>query len=477
MATVSPPRPPAPTPPPGPGSPGTPGSGATPGRGHALGQGTRRALALGALALVVLILAVIAFSGGGGGTYHLEMANAGQLVKGDQVQVGGVPVGSITNIELTHDFTARVTIHVEPSLTPLHLGTTAEIRVPSLTTVANRYIALSPGPNNRPALPDGATLPASATREVVDLDQLFNTLNPPTREGLKNVIRGSAEQYVGASSELGKATELFAPSFAAIDHVFSQLNRDQPVFTSFLVETAKALTTLAAHRESLADLVEHADQTFQVTASQQANLAAGLRQLPVTLREGNHTFAELPSTLTALTDLIHAQQPNTQALTTLFRRLDPLVSTATPVVTEFGQAISRPGPNNDLTDVFDALPALAHVLSTASPNGVRALRESVPLTSLFGPYAPDLANTFRTFGQTAAYYDANGHYARVSPVLPSFSLGSDGTLTPTSAQQALQGLLTGQLRRCPGSATQPSADGSAPFTNNNTIGCDPTETP
>jgi phospholipid/cholesterol/gamma-HCH transport system substrate-binding protein len=406
------------------------------------------------------------------------MKEAGQLVRGDQVQVGGVPVGSVTDIALTPDFKARVTIHVDSSLAPLHAGTIAEIRVPSLTGVANRFVALTPGPNNHPALAPGATLPASKTREVVDLDQLFNTLNPKTRTGLKEVIQGSAEQYAGAGPELGKATEYFAPSFAAIDHFFTELTRDQSTFTSFLVESAKALTTLAAHKESLSGLVEHGDQTFQAIGSRQSSLAQALRRLPLVLNEGNRTFTELPPTLSALTDLVNAQRPNTQALTTLFARLRPLVTTATPVVTNFSRAISRPGTNNDLTEAFAALPALAKELTTASPNGVRALQESVPMTASFGPYAPELQGAARDFGQSTAYYDANGHYARISPVTPSFTLGANNNLTPASSpQQVLQALQTGQLRRCPGAATQPSADGSAPFTDSGRLGCDPTQTP
>jgi phospholipid/cholesterol/gamma-HCH transport system substrate-binding protein len=389
-----------------------------------------------------------------------------------------VPVGSVTDIALTPDFKARVTIHVDSSLAPLHAGTIAEIRVPSLTGVANRFVALTPGPNNHPALAPGATLPASKTREVVDLDQLFNTLNPKTRTGLKEVIQGSAEQYAGAGPELGKATEYFAPSFAAIDHFFTELTRDQSTFTSFLVESAKALTTLAAHKESLSGLVEHGDQTFQAIGSRQSSLAQALRRLPLVLNEGNRTFTELPPTLSALTDLVNAQRPNTQALTTLFARLRPLVTTATPVVTNFSRAISRPGTNNDLTEAFAALPALAKELTTASPNGVRALQESVPMTASFGPYAPELQGAARDFGQSTAYYDANGHYARISPVTPSFTLGANNNLTPASSpQQVLQALQTGQLRRCPGAATQPSADGSAPFTDSGRLGCDPTQTP
>ena len=190
MATTSPPSPPAAPQPPGPA-----GGAATPAR--ASRGGATRWIAVGALGVVVLIAAYLVFGSGGGATYKLEMGDASQLVRGDQVQVGGVPVGSVTEIELTPNFKALVTINVESSLTPLHQGTTAEVRVPSLSSVANRYIALSPGPNSNPALADNATLPASSTKEVTDLDQLFNALNPRTLKGLQQFIQGNAAQYVG----------------------------------------------------------------------------------------------------------------------------------------------------------------------------------------------------------------------------------------------------------------------------------------
>ena len=118
-----------------------------------------RFIAFGALAAVVVIVLLLVFAGKKSATYQLIFPEAGQLVRGDQVQVGGVPVGSIKDITLLHNYNVRITINVESSLAPLHQGTTAEIRVPSLSSVANRYIALSPGPNNRPSLPSGSTLP------------------------------------------------------------------------------------------------------------------------------------------------------------------------------------------------------------------------------------------------------------------------------------------------------------------------------
>jgi phospholipid/cholesterol/gamma-HCH transport system substrate-binding protein len=436
-----------------------------------------RPIAVGALALVVLIVAFIVFSGGGSSTYKLEFAEGNQLVRGDQVQVGGVPVGSVTEIELTHDFKALVTITVNSSLAPLHAGTVAQVRVPSLSSVANRYIALSPGPNNAPALAAGTRLPASATRNVTDLDQLFNTLNPKTRKGLQQFIQGTAEQYVGQGKSLQGATEYFAPSLSATDHFFAELVRDQSTFTKFLVETAKAVTTIGARKEDLSNLVENANTTFTAIGSQQTNLAQALKQLPVTLRQGNRTFADLPSTFTALKKLVDASKPTVQPLSKLFSKLQPLLTTATPVVKSFALSFNRPGPNNDLTDYVRALPQLAQALTTATPVNVQSLKESVPITAFFGPYSPDLQGTLREFGQTDAYYDANGHYARVGAVFPDFSLGAKNTLKPASVSEALAPLKSGQLRKCPGAATQPAADGSSPFIDSELLTCDPTQHP
>jgi len=434
-------------------------------------------LAVSALALVVLVVAYLLFAGGGGATYKILFAEADQLVKGDQVQVGGVPVGSIENITLTSDFKALITVHVDSTLTPLHDGTTAAVRVPSLTSIANRYIALTPGPNNEPALAAGATLPTTATHGVVDLDQLFNTFNPQTRKGLQEFLQGSAEQYVGAGKDFSLAVRYFGPSLSSASHLFSELDREQGTLTSFLVESAKAVTTIGARSEQLTDLIGNTDTTFQAVGSRQASLARALHQLPLALHAGNRTFAELPAALGALTDLVNVSKPDQKRLPLFFSRLRSLVEPATPVVRNFGLAFSRPGPDNDFTDAIRALPALAQALSTSSPSGVTAEQESVPITAPFGPYSPDIEGFIRDFGEAAGYYDANGHYARAAPVFDDFALGANNTLTPVTPQQGLAGLKTGQLRRCPGAATQPAADGSSPFLDNALLGCDPSEVP
>lgn len=465
MATAVPPRPPAartPLPPP-----------QRPAR-----TSTLRLLAAGALLLVALIVLALALGGGGGATYYLSFADAGQLVRGDQVQVGGVPVGSIEDIQLQRDYRVRIKIHMGSSLVPLHAGTSAEIRVPSLSSVANRYIALSPGPNNARALPSGSTLPPGTTHEVVDLDQLFNALTPKTRKGIQQLFQGSAETYVGSAPQLQVDARYFPPALASIDHVLAELGREGPVFQSFLVETARATTVIAGRSRQLTELISHGDTAFAAIGSQQASLAAGLRQLPVTLHEGNRTFAELPATLADLRKLIDVSKTDTTTLPTFFSHLRAMLPAVTPELSDFSQALSKPGTANDLTDAALALPELAKTLATASPDNVRALEESLPVTAFFGPYSPDLQGFLRTFGQASAYYDANGHYARVASVFPDFLYNPEANnLKPAEPAQVLGGLKTGQLRRCPGAGTQPAPDGSSPFTDNGQLGCDPTQTP
>ena len=141
-----------------------------------------RAAAVTALALAVaLAVWLLLFKGGGGAEYTLIFQNAGQLVKDDDVQVGGRRIGSVKEITLTDDNQAKVRVVVEEPFAPLREGTRAVIRATSLSGIANRYVQLTPGPNNAKELPDNALLATDKTTPIVDLDQLFNTLDPKAR--------------------------------------------------------------------------------------------------------------------------------------------------------------------------------------------------------------------------------------------------------------------------------------------------------
>jgi phospholipid/cholesterol/gamma-HCH transport system substrate-binding protein len=95
------------------------------------------------------------------------------------------------------------------------------------------------------------------------------------------------------------------------------------------------------------------------------------------------------------------------------------------------------------------------------------------------PYIPELVGWFRDFGQGASNYDANGHYARIQPIFNAFNFNDNpagGVLSAVLPSQRFNGLQTNVIKRCPGAASQPAADGSAPYTDRGNLGpddCDP----
>src|ERR1700733_12957004 len=125
----------------------------------------RRIVPSAVLVAAVAVIVILLFSGGSSYSLRLNFQDASQLVSGNQVKVGGVPIGTVSDIELTPYGQAQITIRMSSSqFDPLHQGTTGQVRISSLSSVANRFIAISPGPNNAPPLPDNAVIPSSDTQ-------------------------------------------------------------------------------------------------------------------------------------------------------------------------------------------------------------------------------------------------------------------------------------------------------------------------
>jgi phospholipid/cholesterol/gamma-HCH transport system substrate-binding protein len=438
-----------------------------------------RGVALVALVAAVVVVGYVLLRNGDTHEYHVIFENAGQLVKGDQVQVGGRAIGTVKGIELTNDNQADVKISVDSAFAPLRDGTTALIRQTSLSGVANRYVTLTMAPSNAKRLDDGARIGAEKTTTPVDLDQLFDTLDKPTREALRKVLQGSATQYAGKGDLANQAAEYFNPALSTTRNLVNQLTTDQDALSAFLANGAKVTQALASRSDDITSLVSNANSTAKAIGDERVALSSDLRQLPVTLRKANTTFVNLRSTLDDLDVLVDASKPATKDLAPLFRALRPLIRDARPTIADLRTLINSPGANNDLTDLLNQAPALDAAATPAFKDGTEALRKSLPDLNFIRPYTPELVGFLRDFGQGAANYDANGHYARIEPMFTPYSFTDNpagGLLTPNSALSRVTGTSTRNTTRCPGAASQPAADGSAPWRDTSgDLDCDPSE--
>ena len=429
------------------------------------------------VALAVLTAGALLFSSGGSYRLTLQLDNASQLVKGNQVKVGGVPVGSVSKLELAPDSRAEVEISIEdPGLEPLHRGTTAEVRSTSLAGVANRYVALTPGPVSEPEIESGGEIPADDTTSEVDLDQLLNTLDSETQRDLKTLVRGGADALDGRGRRLGRAVEVLNPALAQVSALERELLRDQGRFARFLAESADVVSAVASREPQLVRLVSSGRATLDELATRDAELDSLLRRLPGTLRTTNTTLVNMRAALGDVRPTVRLARPVAAPLAGTLRLLRPLAQDARPVVAQLRRTVDRPG-RRDLIGVLRSLPALERAAVPALGSTTATVTDLLPIVTELRPYAPDvvggLMNGFG--GTTGGYYDANGHYARISFQSNAYSLEGTGSLLPVpAATPGLTGYRLGVVGRCPGAATQPAPDRSNPWV---VPGCDQGDSP
>jgi phospholipid/cholesterol/gamma-HCH transport system substrate-binding protein len=443
-----------------------------------------RWVALGGLLLAIGVVAYIATRSS---SYHyrFDFTDAGQLVSGDLVRIGGTPAGTVDSISLTPNGLAQVGVSVDSKYGPLRDGTTAVIRSPGLTNVASRYIDISPAPTFKPALPSGGVIPASRTSGIVDIDSVFNALDANTREGLRRIVRGFAQWYQGKSGQANLTAHYFPPALRAYSALFNQINADTPVLDQFINQTSTALGAIDQRSTQLTDLISQSRVTAQALSSDNRSLTQALDDLPSALNRGSATFARLRTrTLPALQHLVNATQPVITPLSGFLPRLNPVLEEAVPTFSLLRQMFDQPGPNNDLYDALVQLPKLASKVSSGFPHAIKALGQSTPIFEFARPYIPDLVAWVVNWDGIFAPYDANGHYARTVPVLAAFNFADDaqgGTLTqvPPNLRGSGGALKTGFLHRCPGAAIAPTPDHSTPFLDTGALSnphCSPSET-
>jgi phospholipid/cholesterol/gamma-HCH transport system substrate-binding protein len=454
-----------------------------------------RIAAVLAITAAVVVVAVLLFGGGGGGyTAKVRFINAGQLVKGNLVQVGGTPAGTVKNIDITPDGQAVVTISVDDRYAPLKRGTQATIRQASLSGIANRYVDLGLPPTPRDGrrlatIEDGGEIGINDTTTAVDLDQLFNVFDKPTRQAVKDLFVNGHIAYTGKTDQQRLAFKYLNPSLSTSSRLFNEINKDTPTLERFIVDSSELVTALASRRDDLAALIGNLNGTFRALGNERVALAEAIHALPDFMRQANTTFVDLRFALDEVDPLVTASKPVAKELQPFLRELRPFARDARPTIRDLNQIALRKGPDNDLYDLVRTFPPLASIaLDTKNrtydagggakdvgstrgsfPESTQALKDSAPIIAGGRPYTPDLFGWFDDFSNTGGY-DALGGFSRVQTIFNSFDAASllnpAPALIPLDQRKELFSASTriGQYKRCPGASEEPNPDGSNVFT-------------
>jgi phospholipid/cholesterol/gamma-HCH transport system substrate-binding protein len=379
-----------------------------------------------------------------------------------------VPIGSVEGIEITDDGRARIKMSIDGDHAPLRQGTQATIRQFSQSGIANRYVDLRMPPNGSGELADGGEIAVDRTKTAVDLDQLFNTLDPKTRRALQDFFKGQAAQFRRRGERANVGFQYLNPALATSSRLFSELTRDTPVLERFLVDSSKLVTTLAERRDDLAGLIGNLNETTRALGNQKAALAESIGLLPRFMRRSNTTFVNLRAALNDVDPLVDASKPVARRLGPFLDQARAFSSDAGPAVRDLSRTISRRGGSNDLIEFIRSVPPLTDIavetktrsvapggrgvsvgrVAGAFPETAEAFRKGAPEIALARPYASDFLGWFDDFSTTGGGFDALGAVARAHIGLGE-NLPAPGTP-----------LRRDQYKRCPGSAEDRAADGS-----------------
>ena len=447
-----------------------------------------RIAAIGAVLAAIVIVALLLFRGGGGYTVTAEFHNASQLVNGNPVQIGGAPVGSVKKIDLTDDNRATVELSLKEDFDDLPAETQAVIRQASQSGIANRYVELQLPPANKRSgkkIEDGGRIPITKTTTLVELDQLFNTLDPDTRTAVSDFFRNSAKQFKGKEEQQRELYRYLNPALSTSSRLFNELNRDSPLLARFLQDSEELVTALAEKRDDLSALIGNANRTFRARGAERAALGESIARLPDFMRTANTTFVNLRAALGDVDPLVQASRPAARALGPFLDELRPLAADARPTIRDLSNTLLRRGADNDLLDLQKTFPALASAaLDTKErrpdfgsgpkdvgetrgsfPTTVDALNDAAPIIGLGRPYTPELIGWFDDFS-TSGPWDAAGGFSRAQIVFNALNVtGQVPQLIPLGDRGSTfeQFARTGQHRRCPGSGEEAAVDGSNVF--------------
>jgi ABC-type transporter Mla subunit MlaD len=380
-----------------------------------------------ATTLVVIVAVFLAYNANNGlpfvPTYELkaDVPSAANLVKGNEVRVGGARVGVVSDITpLQHkdsSVSALLTMKLETTIKPLPKDSTILVRPRSALGLKFVEITLGPRklPDGRtaPGFQDGDTIPlANATPTPVEIDQVFNTFDTKTRAASQVNLYEFGNGLAGRGSSLNTAIQAFNPLLGNLTSVARNLAAPGTALRNFFPALGRTAEIVAPAAETQAALFDNLDTTFGALAKvARPFIQDSITLAPPALDAAIRSFPVQDPFLDNSAAFFHELRPGVKALSFAAPTLAQALQIGTPVLVH-SQALSR-----RLKPLFQSLKNFA--LDPLVPLGVRDLTNTVntlnPTISSLTPAQTTcnyLTLWFRNLSSLLSEGDANGTWQR-----------------------------------------------------------------
>ena len=341
-------------------------------------------LLIGAVTTLVLIVAVFLSYNANNGlpfvpTYNIkiQLPDANTLQVGNDVRIGGTRVGSVSAESVrqnprTGAVNAVVSLKLEKRLEPLPAGTTVIVR--DRSALGEKYLELTPG-TGKGTIKAGSTLPLSAaTPQPVEIDQVLNMFNAPTRAAEQNNLAGYGDALAGRGANLNDTISDLAPALKNLEPLARTLAAPGTDLANFFVALERAAADVAPVAAQQGPAFVDLDTTFKALASVAPALGEAIQNGPASLTQTTYSLAFERPFIAKLTRFFSLLAPGAVALRVASPTLCPAVAAgaqnlapAAAVNPELGTALADLQAFSQDMGVNDGLSDLTTTASSGTP--------------------------------------------------------------------------------------------------------------
>jgi virulence factor Mce-like protein len=345
---------------------------------------------IGAVTVLVVLLAVfLAYNANNGLPFvptrelKVDIANGSNLVPGNDVLEGGHRIGFVSDmkpVQFQNGTTgAQLTLKLSQSQGKIPVDSTVSIHLRSV--LGQKYVDLVKGRSNQ-IFKDGATLPASQTNVPVQLDEIFNIFNPPTRQAVQQNLQGFGDTFTARGADINKTIEALPSLLGHLRPVAAYLSSPSTELIRFFNSLDAFTGALAPVSTQTADLFRDAATTFQAITANPNSYQATIAQSPATLTVSTRSLRAQQPLYTDFASFGHYFSPGTKSLQAALPSLNPAI--------EAGARTLRQTPtlNAGLQKVMNSLKSLAQdPMTNVALNGLQSTVGTLnPMIRYLGPY-------------------------------------------------------------------------------------------
>ena len=238
------------------------------------------------------------FRFGGTTEYRAVFTDVTGLLKGDDIRIAGVRVGSVEKIEVKDRTLALVTISVDKER---HLARSTRAAVRYRNLVGQRYIALIEGAGSDAPLKSGGTIPLRHTTPALDLTVLFNGFKPlfvalspkdinefsfeiiQTLQGEGSSINSLLAHTASLTSTLADRDAVIGRTLTNLNAVLGTVDSRDKKLSELILQLQRFVSGLSEDREaigaSLTNIAGLADSTADLVQEARPGLKTDIREL------------------------------------------------------------------------------------------------------------------------------------------------------------------------------------------------------